>query len=144
MPDAENFRVFFQWMQSTLWLVVLNPSLSFVMSSIWKPKPFISRKYLPKSSGMSHLLEQTRRTAELFFAPGDSTYRQALVRVMKTHHKGVPTNWIENKPKNGDWKSLPGLSRQEQNDLPFFAKCGLARLRRETKKAGDEVSFLKV
>jgi uncharacterized protein (TIGR04141 family) len=97
-----------------------------------------------KSSGMSHLLEQTRRTAELFFAPGDSTYRQALVRVMKTHHKGVPTNWIENKPKNGDWNLCLVSLGKNQNDLPFFAKCGLARLRRELRRQGHEVSFLKV
>jgi uncharacterized protein (TIGR04141 family) len=64
-----------------------------------------------KSSGMSHLLEQTRRTEELFFAPGDSSYRKALERVIKTHHKGTPTEWLETKPKNGDWNPLAGKRR---------------------------------
>jgi uncharacterized protein (TIGR04141 family) len=97
-----------------------------------------------KSSGMSHLLEQTRRTAELFFAPGDSTYRKALARVMKTHHKGVPTAWLDEKPRNGDWNlCLVSLGRKKE-DLPFFAKCGLARLWRELRRQGHEVSFQNV
>ena len=97
-----------------------------------------------KSSGMSHLLEQTRRTAELFFAPGDSTYRKALARVIRTHHKGVPTAWLDEKPKNGDWNlCLISLGRKKE-DLPFFAKCGLARLCRELRRQGHEVSFQNV
>jgi len=97
-----------------------------------------------KSSGMSHLLEQTRRTAELFFAPGDSTYRKALARAIKTHHKGVPTDWLAEKPRNGDWNlCLVSLGRKKE-DLPFFAKCGLARLCRELRRQGHELSFLNV
>jgi uncharacterized protein (TIGR04141 family) len=97
-----------------------------------------------KSSGMSHLLEQTRRTAELFFAPGDSTYRKALARSIKTHHKGAPTDWLAEKPRNGDWNlCLVSLGRKKE-DLPFFAKCGLARLCRELHRQGHEVSFLNV
>jgi uncharacterized protein (TIGR04141 family) len=56
----------------------------------------------------------------------------------------VPTNWIENKPKNGDWNLCLVSLGKNQNDLPFFAKCGLARLRRELRRQGHEVSFLKV
>ena len=101
-------------------------------------------KIASKSSGMSHLLEQTRRTEELFFAPGDSSYREALERVIKTHHKGTPADWLEVKPKNGDWNlCLVSLGRKKE-DLPFFAKCGLARLCRELRRQGHEVSFLKV
>jgi uncharacterized protein (TIGR04141 family) len=97
-----------------------------------------------KSSGMSHLLEQTRRTAELFFAPGDSTYRKALARAIKTHHKGVSTDWLAEKPRNGDWNlCLVSLGRKKE-DLPFFAKCGLAKLCRELRRQGHEVSFLNV
>jgi len=97
-----------------------------------------------KSSSMSHLLEQTRRTAELFFAPGDSTYRKALAHVIRTHHKGVPTAWLDEKPKNGDWNlCLVSLGRKKE-DLPFFAKCGLARLCRELRRQGHEVSYLNV
>jgi uncharacterized protein (TIGR04141 family) len=101
-------------------------------------------KIASKSSGMSHLLEQTRRTEELFFAAGDSSYRKALERVIKTHHKGTPTDWLETKPKNGDWNlCLVSLGRKKE-ELPFFAKCGLARLCRELRRQGHEVSFLKV
>jgi uncharacterized protein (TIGR04141 family) len=101
-------------------------------------------KIASKSSGMSHLLEQTRRTEELFFAPGDSSYRKALERVIRTHHKGTPTDWLQTKPKNGDWNlCLVSLGRKKE-DLPFFAKCGLARLCRELRRQGHEVSFLKV
>jgi uncharacterized protein (TIGR04141 family) len=101
-------------------------------------------KIASKSSGMSHLLEQTRRTEELFFAPGDGSYRKALERVIKTHHKGTPTEWLGTKPKNGDWNlCLVSLGRKRE-ELPFFAKCGLARLCRELRRQGHEVSFLKV
>jgi uncharacterized protein (TIGR04141 family) len=72
-----------------------------------------------KSSAMSHLLEQVRRTEELFFAPGDSSYRKALERVIKTHHKGTRTDWLQTKPKNGDWNlCLVSLGRKKE-DLPF-------------------------
>jgi uncharacterized protein (TIGR04141 family) len=101
-------------------------------------------KIASKSASMSHLLEQVRRTAELFFAPGDSSYREKLIQVLKAHHKSVPTQWLETKPKNGDWHlSLVSLGK-DKNDLPFFAKCGLARLCRELRRQGHEVSFLKV
>jgi uncharacterized protein (TIGR04141 family) len=98
-------------------------------------------KIASKSSGMSHLFEQTRRTEELFFAPGDSSYRKALERVIKTHHRGTPTDWLETKPKHGDWNlCLVSLGRKKEA-LPFFAKCGLARLYRELIRQGHEVSF---
>lgn len=97
-----------------------------------------------KSSGMSHLLEQTRRTAELFFEPGDSGYRKKLEQSVKAHVHGVKTDWLQSKPRNGDWNlCLVSLGRKKE-DLPFFAKCGLARLYRELRQQGHEVSFLKV
>jgi len=101
-------------------------------------------KIASKSSGMSHLLEQVRRTEELFFAPGDTSYRKALERVIKTHHRGTPTDWLDQKPKNDDWNlCLVSLGRKKE-DLPFFAKCGLARLYRELRRQGHQVSFFKV
>jgi uncharacterized protein (TIGR04141 family) len=52
-------------------------------------------KIASKSSGMSHLVEQVRRTTELLFS-ADGTYRQALAKVFKKQHVGE-----EVKTRNG-------------------------------------------
>jgi uncharacterized protein (TIGR04141 family) len=77
---------------------------------------------------------------------GDAVHQaaQKVGSVIKTHHKGTPTDWLEAKPKNGDWNlCLVSLGRKKE-ELPFFAKCGLARLCRELRRQGHELSFLKV
>jgi uncharacterized protein (TIGR04141 family) len=96
-----------------------------------------------QSSGMSHLVEQVRRTTELFFSP-DGEYRKELRRITKVHHKGLSTEWLESRPRQGDWNICLVSLGKTPAQLPFFARCGLYNLNRGLRKAGHKVSFLKV
>lgn len=96
-----------------------------------------------KSSGMSHLLEQVRRTTELFFSP-DNDYRKELKRLTRVWHKELPLDWLETRPRQGDWKICLVSLGKTAPQLPFFARCGLYNLNRALRKAGHRVSFLKV
>jgi len=58
-------------------------------------------KIASRSSGMSHLLEQVRRTSELLFSQ-DQSYRDELIEIIKKHHKGLDTNWLNARPRQGD------------------------------------------
>lgn len=100
-------------------------------------------KIVSRSSGMSHLLEQVRRTAELFFSP-DVEYRRKLTSVAKKTHPDLDLKWLENHPRPGDWNlCLVSLGRSAKT-LPFFAKCGLMKLVKELRRAGHRVSFTDV
>jgi uncharacterized protein (TIGR04141 family) len=93
-----------------------------------------------RSSGMSHLIEQVRRTAELLFA-ADGEYREVLTRVFRSQHPGASTAWLESRPRPGDWKlCLVSLGRSAR-DLPFFAKCSLMKLHKELLERGHSVYF---
>jgi uncharacterized protein (TIGR04141 family) len=96
-----------------------------------------------KSSGISHLVEQVRRTTELFFSP-DQEYRKELKRITKVLHKGLPVDWLETRPRQGDWNICLVSLGKTAAQLPFFARCGLYTLNRALRKAGHKVSFLKV
>lgn len=96
-----------------------------------------------KSSGMSHLVEQVRRTTELFFSPDDE-YRKELKRITKALHKGLPVDWLETRPRQGDWNLCLVSLGKTAAQLPFFARCGLYSLNQALRKAGHKVSFLKV
>ncbi len=96
-----------------------------------------------RSADFSHLSEQARRTVELVFNP-DGAFRSALKSKMKTTHPTVDTRWLDHRPKPGEWNlCLVSLGR-EAVDLPFFAKCGLARLMRDLEERGHPVSYLAV
>jgi uncharacterized protein (TIGR04141 family) len=96
-----------------------------------------------KSSGMSHLVEQVRKTTDLFFSPDDE-YRNELKRLTKFLHKGFPVDWIETRPRQGDWNiCLVSLGKAAAH-LPFFARSSLYTLSRALRKAGHKISFLKV
>ncbi len=56
-----------------------------------------------KSSGMSHLVEQTRRTAELFFGP-DLGFRAALKAKIRKLDASADTSWTTSRPDPRDWK----------------------------------------
>jgi uncharacterized protein (TIGR04141 family) len=100
-------------------------------------------KICSKSSGMSHLLEQVRRTAELLFSLDDA-YRNELSKVFAKHHAKADRKWLKSRPRAGDWQlCLVSLGRPASR-LPFFAKCGLARLYNELGQRGHDVSFLDV
>lgn len=67
-----------------------------------KSRTLFFAKIPSKSSGMSHLVEQVRRTAELFFSP-DSRYRKELKKSVKKVHPTLGTAWLEERPRAGDW-----------------------------------------
>lgn len=92
-------------------------------------------KIAVNSSHMSHLAEQIRRTAELFFA-ADPSYRAALAKVVTKHNPTMNTSWVRNRPRHGDWNlCLVPLGKTLQ-ELPFFAKCGVYRLAKELESRG--------
>jgi uncharacterized protein (TIGR04141 family) len=53
-------------------------------------EPLFFAKIPSKSSGMSHLVEQVRRTAELLFN-SDGAYRKELAKVFKKYHQAADT-----------------------------------------------------
>jgi uncharacterized protein (TIGR04141 family) len=92
---------------------------------------------------MSHLVEQVRRTTELFFSPDDE-YRKELRRITKVLDKGLPVDWLETRPRQGDWNICLVSLGKTAAQLPLFARCGLYNLNRALRKAGHKVSFLRV
>jgi uncharacterized protein (TIGR04141 family) len=108
-----------------------------------KSRTLYFAKIPSKSSGMSHLVEQVRRTAELFFSI-DNGYRKELLKVFTKHHPHVDTSWLASKPRNGDWNlCLVSLGKQAMQ-LPFFGRCGLRRAYKDLRERGHEVFFLQV
>lgn len=106
-------------------------------------KTLFFAKIASRSSGMSHLLEQVRRTAELLFSQ-DQGYRSELTTAIRKYHKGMDTTWLTSRPRQGDWNlCLVSLGKNKEK-LPFFARCGLAKLYKDLREQGHEVSFLKV
>jgi uncharacterized protein (TIGR04141 family) len=108
-----------------------------------KSKTLYFAKIPTKSSGMSHLVEQVRRTTELFFSP-DNEYRKELKRLTKVLHKDLTVDWLETRPRQGDWNICLVCLGKTAPTLPFFARCGLFTLDRALRTAGHKVSFLKV
>jgi len=97
-------------------------------------------KHPSGSAGVSHLCEQVRRTAEAFFSP-DSGYRKKLAERIEKIGKGWETTWLQSRPKRHEWNLCLVLMGKELNDLPFFAKCGIARLLGELERGGYNVTF---
>ncbi|MCA7971859.1 TIGR04141 family sporadically distributed protein [Burkholderia sp. AU39826] len=97
-------------------------------------------KHPAGSAGVSHLCEQVRRTAEIFFSP-DPGYREKLLHRVKAVGKGWSVDWMSTQPKRHEWNLCLVLMGKNLNQLPFFAKCGIARLLRELEKGGFNVQF---
>lgn len=106
-------------------------------------KTLIFAKIVSKSSGMSHLTEQVRRTAQSLFST-DGTYRQKLRELFARHYPNFDTTWLERRPKNGDWSFCMVSLGRKAMDLRFFAKCGLVRACKDLREQGHEVSFIDV
>lgn len=100
-------------------------------------------KVASKSSGMSHLVEQVRRTAELLFST-DGAYREALTRVFEKYHPKADVNWLKSRPDNGDWNLCLISVGRPAVTLPFFAKCGLGRVHKGLTERGHRVFFASV
>jgi uncharacterized protein (TIGR04141 family) len=96
-----------------------------------------------KSSGISHLVEQVRRTSELLFSTDDG-YRQKLVDVFAKYHPTVDTQWLKARPKNGDWNLCLVSLGKNALQLPFFARCGIVRLYKDLSERGHPVAFTAV
>ena len=97
-------------------------------------------KIASRSSGISHLVEQARRTVELFFST-DCSYRQKLSSVFAKYYPEVDRSWLMSRPRNGDWNiCLVSLGRAA-GELPFFARCAVARASRDFAERGHTMSF---
>jgi uncharacterized protein (TIGR04141 family) len=92
---------------------------------------------------MSHLVEQVRRTAELLFSV-DGAYRKELTRVFEKHHKAANTEWLKMRRKHGEWNLCLVCLGKPVLRLPFFARCGLAKVFTDLRVQGHDVSFLTV
>jgi uncharacterized protein (TIGR04141 family) len=105
-----------------------------------KSKTLFFAKVGARSSGMSHLVEQVRRTAELLFNV-DGAYRVELAKVFRRYHPSVDASWLKSRPNNSDWKlCLISLGRTARS-LPFFAKCALYRVHKGLTERGHKVYF---
>jgi len=100
-------------------------------------------KIVSKSSGMSHLIEQVRRTAQLLFSVDDG-YRKKLIALFKKHHPTADVEWLKSRPRQGDWNLCMVSLGKPATKLPFFAKCGLVKLRKDLVEQGHAVSFISV
>ena len=106
-------------------------------------KTLFFAKIASKSSGMSHLVEQVRRTAELLFST-DGSYRSELAKVFKKYHPNVDASWLKSRPDNGDWNLCMVSLGRPAGKLPFFAKCSLWRVHKGLTERGHRVFFLSV
>lgn len=96
-----------------------------------------------KSSGMSHLVEQTRRTVELFFGP-DPGFRTALEKKIKKLNAKADTTWTKTRPRPGEWKLCFVSMGRSAAQLPFFARCSLANAYRDLRNLGHDVEYQQV
>jgi uncharacterized protein (TIGR04141 family) len=108
-----------------------------------KSRTLFFAKIASRSSGMSHLLEQTRRTSELLFGL-DGAYRRKLVTKFQKVHPKADVHWLDSRPNRSEWNlCLVSLGRKAA-DLPFFARCGLAKMVQDLRTNGYNVSFIGV
>ncbi len=117
----------------------------FEFCDVFHPKrrALLFAKIVSRSSGMSQLVEQVRRTSELLFS-SDGAYRSELKKVFKKYHPKADATWLDSRPRREDWNlCLISLGRSAK-DLPFFAKCSLMDLHRDLRERGHKVSFGRV
>ncbi len=108
-----------------------------------KTRTLFFAKITSRSSGMSHLVEQVRRTAELLFNIDDG-YRQKLAKVFEKLHPNADSTWLDSRPANGSWSLCLVSLGKNALQLPFFARCGLVRLYKELRERGHTVFFTPV
>jgi len=108
-----------------------------------KGKTLYFAKIVSKSSGMSHLIEQVRRTAQLLFTVDDG-YRKKVTALFKKHHPTADVEWLKSRPRQGDWNLCMVSLGKPATKLPFFAKCGLVKLQKDLVEQGHTVSFISV
>ncbi len=106
-------------------------------------KTMFFAKIPSKSTGMSHLIEQVRRTAQLFFST-DSGYREEVSKLFGKYHPTADVTWLRTRPRQGDWDLCMVSLGTAASDLPFFAKCGLAKIYKDLSEQGHTLSFISV
>ena len=118
----------------------MNPFCDFLDP---KTKTLFFAKIGSKSSGISHLVEQVRRTSELLFSTDDG-YRKKLGEVFAKYHPTADAQWLKARPKNGDWNMCLVSLGKNALQLPFFARCGIVRLYKDLSARGHPVAFTAV
>jgi len=103
-------------------------------------KTLLFAKIVSRSSGMSHLTEQVRRTSQLLFSTDDG-YRRELTTLFAKHFPTTDTSWLERRPRQGDWHLCMVSLGKCAAQLPFFAKCGLAKVYKDLSEQGHSVLF---
>jgi len=106
-------------------------------------KTLFFAKIPSKSTGMSHLIEQVRRTAQLFFSV-DSGYREKVSELFGKYHPRADAAWLSTRPRQGEWDLCMVSLGAPAADLPFFAKCGLAKIYKDLSEQGHTLSFISV
>jgi uncharacterized protein (TIGR04141 family) len=108
-----------------------------------KTKTLFFAKIPSKSSGMSHLVEQVRRTSELLFST-DGGYRKELSKVFAKVHPTIDAAWLSSRPRNSEWNLCLVSLGKNASQLPFFARCGLVRVYKDLTERGHSVAFTAV
>lgn len=122
-----------------------GPQSKFEFCDVMHPKSrtMVFAKIVSRSSGMSHLVEQVRRTSELCFGV-DPGYRSRLSGVFKKHHPKADREWLKTRPRPADFElCLVSLGRAPM-DFPFFAKCALVTLVNQLIDRGHNVTVGRV
>ena len=100
-------------------------------------------KKASKSSGMSHLFEQVRRTVELLFGV-DQSYRDKVKALFTTHNPNADATWLDARLPHGTWTLCMVSLGESAIKLPFFARMGLAKIYKQLRGQGHSVAFTSV
>jgi uncharacterized protein (TIGR04141 family) len=106
-------------------------------------KTLLFAKIVSRSNGMSHLIEQVHRTSQLLFST-DAGYRQELLQLFAKRFPTVDVTWLKSRPRQGDWNLCMVSLGKCAAQLPFFAKCGLAKVYKDLSEQGHLLSFTSV
>lgn len=106
-----------------------------------KTKTLFFAKIATQSSGISHLVEQVRRTAELLFST-DGAYRSKLSDVFQKVHPNADRKWLDSRPANHEWRLCMVSLGKDALQLPFFARSGVVRAYNDLTRRGHLVSFV--
>ena len=122
-----------------------GPKYQFEFCDLFNPRTrtlFFVKKG-SRSSGMSHLFEQVRRTVEPLFG-SDPAYREKIIALFGQHHPTADVSWLKTRPRQGDWAICMVSLGEPAAALPFFARCALVKLFDELDQQRHAIAFLDV
>ena len=67
-----------------------------------------------------------------------------MIALFKKHYPATDIQWLKSRPRQGDWNLFMVSLGRPASKLPFFAKCGLAKLHKDLLEQGHAVSFINV